>query len=67
MADILALNPEERIRLIGQIWDSITEIPDAVQLTEEQRRELEARLATHREDSRAGSLWADVKARILSR
>ena len=67
LTDILELPVPERIRLVEEIWESIAEIPEAVQLTEEQKVELDRRLDAYRKDPNAGSPWSDVKARILAR
>lgn len=42
--DIDKLAPEERLRLIGDLWDSLRAQPEAVRLTEAQRKELDGRL-----------------------
>lgn len=65
MSDILALSVAERIRLLEDIWDSIAEVPEAVELTDAQRRELDRRLDSYRENPSAGSAWDAVKARIV--
>ncbi len=66
LSDVLELPVEERLELVGDIWDSIAQVPDAVELTEAQRAELDRRLEAYRLDPGAGSPWAEVKARILS-
>jgi putative addiction module component (TIGR02574 family) len=53
--DILNLSITERIELIGDIWDSLAEVPEAVTLTEAQRAELDRRLDAHRKDPTAGA------------
>lgn len=66
LSDVLELPVEERLELVGNIWDSIAQVPDAVALTEAQRAELDRRLEAYRRNPKAGSPWAEVKARILS-
>lgn len=61
-ADYLDLSIPERIRLVEEIWDSIAEVPEAVSLTEAQRRKLDARLQDDHRDPSAGSPWEEVKA-----
>ncbi len=58
---------DERLKLVETIWDSIAELPDAVQLTEAQEMEFDRRLDAYRKDPTAGSPWSEVKARILKR
>jgi len=66
LSDVLELPVEERLELVGDIWDSIAQVPGAVELTEAQRAELDRRLEAYRRDPKAGSPWAEVKARILN-
>ena len=42
-SDVLELPVSERLELVGDIWDSIAQAPEAVELTEAQRVELERR------------------------
>jgi len=64
ISDLPSLSPEERIRLVEQIWDSIAQVPEAVELTEAQRRELDARLESYRNNPQDGSPWDVVKSRL---
>ncbi len=66
LSDVLELPVEERLELVGDIWDSIAQAPDALELSEPQRAELDRRLEAYRRDPKAGSPWSEVKARILS-
>ena len=63
--ELLSLSVSERIRLVEDIWDSIREIPEAVELTEKEKEELDKRLAAYHQNPSAGSPWEVVKARIL--
>jgi putative addiction module component (TIGR02574 family) len=67
IAEVLALPVDERLKLVETIWDSIAELPDALQLTQAQEAELDRRLDAFRKDPTAGSPWSEVKARILKR
>jgi putative addiction module component (TIGR02574 family) len=64
LARLLELSIPERLRLVEALWDSIAETPEAIELPEEHRRELDRRLEAYRQDPRAGSSWPEVKARI---
>ncbi len=66
LAKVLALPVEERIRLAQSIWDSVVEVPEAVEVTEEQREELNRRLDAYRDDPSVGSPWPEVRERILA-
>ena len=56
------LSPEHRLRLLGEIWDSLaladTPIPDS------HREELDRRLAAADADPAAGKPWEEVRARL---
>jgi putative addiction module component (TIGR02574 family) len=65
-ADTLELPISERIKLVAEIWDSIAECPEQIELTDETRQLLRKRLAAYRANPNAGSPWAEVKGRILS-
>jgi putative addiction module component (TIGR02574 family) len=64
ISDVLELSPAERIQLVEDIWDSITSVPESVEVTEAQRQELDRRLEAFRADPAAGDPWEVVKARI---
>jgi putative addiction module component (TIGR02574 family) len=65
LSDVLELPVSERLALVGEIWDSIAAAPDGLELTAEQRTELDSRIEAYRQDPTAGSPWAEVKARII--
>ena len=58
--DVRQLSLAERIELVKDLWDSITETPDALPITDAQRAELDRRLAVYAADPRAGQPWAVV-------
>jgi putative addiction module component (TIGR02574 family) len=66
-SDILRLSVPERIQLAEDIWDSVTEVPESVELTAAETEELERRLKAYHEDPDAGSPWEIVKQRLRSR
>ncbi len=71
IADIFELSVAARVLLVEDIWDSIAEAPEALPLTaaqkEEQKEEMDRRLAAFHQDPGAGSPWHEVVARIKSR
>ena len=67
VAEILNLSVSERIQLVTEIWDSIAEFPDKIDLTPSTRKLLDKRLAAFRENPDQGSPWQEVKRRIISR
>ncbi len=62
--NILNLSVSERIQLVEDIWDSIAEIPEAVLLSDQQKQELERRLAVYRKAPEEGSPWHEARQRI---
>ena len=61
------LNPEERLRMIEELWDSLSEQPGSVPLTDEQRQELDRRLDDLERSGPEGIPWDQVLQRIRSR
>jgi putative addiction module component (TIGR02574 family) len=63
--DIDHLSADERLALIGRLWDSLTDtdlpLPDA------QRVELENRLASFELERQRGVTWEDLKAELTAR
>jgi len=53
------LSPQERLALIGQLWDSLADADLAV--TRTQHAELERRLATMAEDRDAAVTWEQLR------
>ncbi len=64
MTDVLALSLAERIQLVEDIWDSIACVPDAVELTDWQKEELDRRLEALRDNPEAGSSLEDLISEI---
>lgn len=62
--DINKLPPEERLALIGELWDSLGAQPRAVPITPAQRKELDRRLDELDSGEAVGIPWDDVKRRL---
>jgi putative addiction module component (TIGR02574 family) len=65
--DIETLSPEERLKLLEELWDSLSSSPDAVPLTEPQRQELDRRLDELERGGPGDIPWEEVQRRISSR
>lgn len=65
--DVLSLSVSERIQLVADIWDTIAEVPEKVDLSDEQKQELDNRLVAYHQNPDAGSPWEVVRERIRSR
>lgn len=59
--DIQELSQSERILLAEQLWDSVAENQDSLEVTASQKRVLEERLAAYKKSPNEGSSWEDVK------
>lgn len=58
---------DERLALVEELWDSIAADTTSVPLTQEQRRELDRRIAEH--DANPGDVvpWEEIKTSITQR
>lgn len=48
ISDILRLSVAERLKIVGEIWESIAAEPEALPLTEAQRKEILRRSEAHK-------------------
>ena len=63
--DISRLTPQERLDLIGRLWDSLD--ANDLPLTQAQARELDWRLAQADSDLAHSVPWATVRAEVSDR
>ena len=59
------LSIPDRIRLVEEIWDTIAEENEAVELTDAQKRELDCRMEWVRNNPGQGRTWDEIKAEFL--
>ena len=64
--NIKELSIEERILLIEEIWNSIEAEQEMLELTEEQKEELDRRIESYRKSPGEGVTWEVVMARLTS-
>ncbi|MDJ0779151.1 MAG: addiction module protein [Gammaproteobacteria bacterium] len=62
--DINSLSVSERILLAQELWDSIHDRSDEIEVSPEQMKMLEERLAAYHADGDPGDSWENVRARI---
>ena len=68
VTELLKLSPAERIQLAEDLWDSVAAQPELLPaLLDEQRREIERRVAEHERDPGSALTWEDVRKRLWSR
>ena len=65
--DIAKLSPEQRLKLLEQLWDSFSETPEAIPMTDAQREELDRRLDDLDREGPVGIPWNEVLDRIRNR
>ncbi len=58
------LSVADRLRLVEEIWDSIADSVDSMDIPQSHKDELDRRLAAMRDDPHAGSTWEEVKVRF---
>ena len=64
LALALQLPLDERTLLAEKIWDSLPEEVRSADLTEEEKAELDRRIAEMEANPDAGSSWEEVRARL---
>ncbi|MBI5599702.1 MAG: addiction module protein [Deltaproteobacteria bacterium] len=65
--DTLKLSIPERIQLVEDIWDTVADEPEAIELTEEEKRRIDERLEAYHRNPNLGSPWEDVYKRIVAK
>ena len=65
--DIEKMSPEERLRLIEDLWESLRRRPETLPLTEGQREELDRRLDQLDRGETETIPWEEVKKRLRDR
>ena len=66
LEDIKKLSVAERIRIIEDIWDSISASGEELPITDEQKKELDLRLEAHKNNPETGKSWEEVRDNICS-
>lgn len=67
LAEIKELSVKERIQIVQEIWDSISQQPEQLELTEVQKQELSRRLVAHEANPNAVVSWEEVRSQALAR
>jgi putative addiction module component (TIGR02574 family) len=68
LEELLKLPPAQRVEIALALWDSLedTELDALVPLTDEQKAELDRRLAEHEQDPGSAIPWEQVRRDLLS-
>ncbi|MBN2423426.1 MAG: addiction module protein [Calditrichaceae bacterium] len=67
LSQIKKLSISERILIVEDIWDSIAFSNEQLPITDEQKSDLDQRLADYKENPDDGDSWSEVKKRIESK
>ena len=59
------LSPDEKLILVGELWDELVAHPANVPVTPEQIAELDRRMEEYRRDPSRVTTWEAIKKRIL--
>ena len=62
--DFSHLTAAERIQLAQELWDSVAGAPDLLELSEEQRAELDRRLAEDRANPDDAIPWQELRKEL---
>ena len=61
------LSTSEKLLLVEEIWDEITQHPDDLPVPAWHKAELDRRYQTYQQNPQEGSSWTEVMARLLGR
>ncbi|MDI6793518.1 MAG: addiction module protein [bacterium] len=67
VTDIAEMTLRDRVQLVEDIWDSIAEISEFIEVPEWHKEELDKRLKAYHDNPNAGSPWPEVKQRIIGK
>lgn len=59
--DIQKLSQSERILLAEKLWDSVVEEDVLIEISDEQKTELDNRISSFDEDGKPGKSWDEIK------
>lgn len=64
-SEILELPPSERLQLLEAIWDSLTEVPEAISVSSEIREELDRRLESYYRNPESARPWDEIREELF--
>jgi putative addiction module component (TIGR02574 family) len=67
LRDALSLSVADRLQLLEEIWDSLAETPEAIPVTDAQRKELARRRRAHARNPSAARSWQAVRRKLERR
>ena len=63
----LSLSVTHRLQLIEEVWDSLAATPEAIPVTDAQRKELARRRRAHARNPAAAKSWEAVRSKLERR
>lgn len=66
-SELLELPVNEKLRLVSALWDSISENPESLKLTDSERKILDERMEAYMKNPTEGKPWSEIKSELLSR
>ena len=64
VAEIFELSVAERIQIVEDIWDSISNTPEELPLSEAEKLKLDKRLESYRQNPNEGIKWETLKKNL---
>lgn len=65
VSEILQLSVAERIQMVEDIWDSISQFPESLPISEAEKVLLDKRLENYQKDKNNGIEWETLKKNLL--
>jgi putative addiction module component (TIGR02574 family) len=62
--EILKMSVEDRIRLVEEIWETVSSDPGALPVTDAQKQELDRRLDDLDRNPEAGRTWEEFRSEL---
>ncbi len=66
VASILELSVPERLRIVEDIWDSIAEDSDHLEISDDLKAELDRRMDAYEKNPHEGVPWEELRDRLLN-
>jgi len=67
LKEALSLSVADRLQLLEEVWDSLAATPEAIPVTDAQRKELARRRRAHARNPSAATSWRQVRSRLERR
>ena len=64
VTEILEMSVADRLRIVGDIWDSIAADSKGLEISDELKIELDRRLEAYENDPNAGVTWENLDDRL---